>query len=156
MRSRGAWVLALCGVLGLGAAKPACGDIAPRIPPDKRVVPATIELDWGPFAKRVSRRHVVAKGDTLRALAERYLGEANRWKLIARANPDVVKAPDGIQAGATLWIPPVEETPKTATGKQAPTSAATAGLMTVSAAARSFCCWVFFVTIVSKVSWSVA
>ena len=82
--------------------RPAQGDMPPIDPPNTRHIPVTIELDWGPIEAQVSRRHVVVKGETLRALATRYLGDAKRWKRIAAANPHVVKAPDRIQVGAIL------------------------------------------------------
>lgn len=97
-----------CAVLGLwvvaGVRPSARADIFIERPGTK-TVPVTITLDWGPVADHVSRPHVVAPGETLRALAARYLGKAEAWPRIAEANASRVRPPDGIQAGATLWIP---------------------------------------------------
>jgi hypothetical protein len=108
-------------LLLLGTMGSAGADIPPPPdPPNTRRIPATIELDWGLFASRVSRRHVVAKGDTLRLLAARYLGDAKRWQAIAAENPEAVTPPDRIQAGASLWIPPRAASTKDASAEAAP------------------------------------
>lgn len=51
------------------------------------------------------RNHTVAKGDTLSALAQHYLGKASAWPQIFEANRDVLKDPDRIQIGQVLKIP---------------------------------------------------
>ena len=48
--------------------------------------------------------HVVAAGETLELLAERYLGDAFRWPEIARLNPEVTD-PNRIEVGLRLVIP---------------------------------------------------
>jgi nucleoid-associated protein YgaU len=75
--------------------------------PDSKRVPATIELDWGVFADRVSRRHAVAAGETLRAIATKALGNAAHAKAIAAANPEVIPDPDKIRVGDVIWLPSV-------------------------------------------------
>lgn len=48
--------------------------------------------------------HVVKKGDTLRKLANRYYGEPNEWRRIAKANK--IKDPTKLKVGRKLRIPP--------------------------------------------------
>jgi nucleoid-associated protein YgaU len=51
------------------------------------------------------RRHRVIDGDTLEALAEKYLGDANRSKEIFEANRDVLTSPDTLPIDVQLVIP---------------------------------------------------
>lgn len=113
--------------------------IAPRMPvradippppdsPDSKRVPATIEVEWGVFADRVSRRHAVAAGETLRAIATKALGNAAHAKAIAAANPDVIPDPDKIRVGDVIWLPSVkslESAAKPPTPPAAPPAAPT-------------------------------
>lgn len=50
-------------------------------------------------------RHHVVDGDTLAALAERYLGDARRASAIYAANRDVLDDPELLPIGALLKIP---------------------------------------------------
>lgn len=52
------------------------------------------------------RTHKVVDGDTLAALAERYLGDASRVADIYEANRDRLPSPDALPIGAPLRIPP--------------------------------------------------
>ena len=49
--------------------------------------------------------HIVEKGDTLSAIAKRYLGNAGAYMKIFEANRDVLKDPDKIYPGQKLQIP---------------------------------------------------
>ncbi len=92
-----------------GPAQRAHADMPPAPDsPDSKRVPATIELDWGVFAERVSLRHVIAAGETLRSIATKTLGNASRVKAIVDANADVVTDPDRIRVGDVLWLPPAK------------------------------------------------
>ncbi len=51
-------------------------------------------------------RHEVTDGDTLPALAARYLGDAGRAPEIFTANRDVLTHPDLLPIGLTLKLPP--------------------------------------------------
>lgn len=51
------------------------------------------------------RRHIVAKGDTLYSLAQKYYGNKSRWKDIYAANRDVMRTPDDYKIGLELKIP---------------------------------------------------
>jgi nucleoid-associated protein YgaU len=55
--------------------------------------------------KAAPKKHVVAAGDTLSAIAMKYYGDANRWKEILEANKDTVKNPNAIRVGQELVIP---------------------------------------------------
>ncbi|ATL32217.1 Gmad2 immunoglobulin-like domain-containing protein [Streptomyces formicae] len=51
------------------------------------------------------REHKVVKGDTLSTLAKTYYGDASRYQLIVRANPDQITDPDRIAPGQVLRVP---------------------------------------------------
>jgi nucleoid-associated protein YgaU len=65
-----------------------------------RMLPAS-----GPEAE-TPRTHKIVDGDTLAALAERYLGAASRAKQIFDANRDVLMDPNLLPIGVELKIPP--------------------------------------------------
>jgi nucleoid-associated protein YgaU len=48
---------------------------------------------------------VVAKGDSLSAIAKREYGDAKEWRRIYDANRDIIKDPDLIYPGQTLRLP---------------------------------------------------
>lgn len=52
-----------------------------------------------------SRTHTVAPGETLGAIAQRYLGSAGEWRRIADANSDRIPNPNVIRVGMELVIP---------------------------------------------------
>ncbi|HEX8509541.1 MAG TPA: LysM peptidoglycan-binding domain-containing protein, partial [Propionibacteriaceae bacterium] len=55
-----------------------------------------------------SATHLVARGDDLWSLAERYYGEGRDWRKIARANPRVLTGgPDRLEVGWLLVVPDV-------------------------------------------------
>lgn len=49
--------------------------------------------------------HVVAKGETLSKIAEKYYGDPSLYRKIVEANQDLIKNPDKIQIGWKLRIP---------------------------------------------------
>ncbi len=51
------------------------------------------------------RRHVVAKGDTLMSLAQRYYGNRSRWRDIYAANRNVLPSETSLKLGMELKIP---------------------------------------------------
>lgn len=53
-----------------------------------------------------ARKHRIRDGDTLRELARRYLGDADRARELFEANRHVLKQPDLLPIGVTLVIPP--------------------------------------------------
>jgi nucleoid-associated protein YgaU len=59
--------------------------------------------------------HLVVDGDTLAALAERYLGSADRARDIFNANRDVLSDPDLLPIGVELKLPPRAGGPATTT-----------------------------------------
>jgi nucleoid-associated protein YgaU len=64
--------------------------------------------DSGPGAGKV-RRYTVKKGDTLRKLADRFLGSPDRWKAIAKLNG--IKRPGAdLKPGRVLKIPVPQRT----------------------------------------------
>lgn len=52
------------------------------------------------------RVHTIVDGDTLRGLAQRYLGSADRFLELYEANRDVLPGPELLPIGAELKIPP--------------------------------------------------
>lgn len=55
--------------------------------------------------------YTVKKGDTLSALAARFLGDRNRWRDIVAANPGVT--PETLKAGQSIVIPAMAPTKNT-------------------------------------------
>ena len=49
--------------------------------------------------------HTVQKGETLSAIAQKYLGSANKYQAIFEANKPMLSDPDKIYPGQTLRIP---------------------------------------------------
>ena len=84
------------------AAAPAPAPTAPApsaaAPTDKSAAPATTAAKQG-------RTHTVAKGDTLGAIAKKYLGSAARADEIYQANTDVLKNKHDLDVGQVLRIP---------------------------------------------------
>lgn len=107
---RGLVRLAAAALVMAGAGA-AMGDVIIPDPEGTKRVEGTIELDWGVFAGRVSRVHVVKEGDTLRGLARTYYDDAERWKEIAADNENTLKDPDALNVGMELFIPPREAPP---------------------------------------------
>lgn len=61
-----------------------------------------------PSARPVAgaRRHVVAKGDTLYSLSQKYYGTRSRWRDILEANRDVLRSKDdSLRIGVEIKIP---------------------------------------------------
>jgi nucleoid-associated protein YgaU len=56
-----------------------------------------------------ARTHTVVDGDTLAALAERYLGSAARAEEIYQANRDILRSPKLLPIGVELKLPPREQ-----------------------------------------------
>ena len=54
---------------------------------------------------RKPRTHVVAKGDTLSAIAEQHYGNAKKYMKIFEANRELLTDPDKMQPGQQLTIP---------------------------------------------------
>jgi len=52
-----------------------------------------------------ARIHTVQEGDTLHAIASRYLGEPDRWEEIYRLNAKRISDPERIQVGMRILIP---------------------------------------------------
>jgi LysM repeat protein len=52
-----------------------------------------------------NRRHVVAPGDTLYKIAQRYYGNGSKWPEILEANRDVLKNENAVSPGMELRIP---------------------------------------------------
>jgi nucleoid-associated protein YgaU len=57
-------------------------------------------------AQPASQIHVVARGDTLSAIAKNYYGNANKYMAIFEANKPMLSHPDKIYPGQALRIPP--------------------------------------------------
>lgn len=70
-------------------------------PGQKLVIPSKTAAVGTPG--KVRRTHVVRRGDTLSAIAERYLGAANRWREIANLNK--VSNPSALRIGQSLDLP---------------------------------------------------
>jgi len=69
-------------------------------PPPAAAKPAPVAA-----APAKGRKHTVAKGDTLGAIARKYLGSSARADEIYQANTDVLKTKDDLSVGQVLRIP---------------------------------------------------
>lgn len=65
-----------------------------------------IGLSGGALAAPPTRRHKIVNGDSLPALAKRYLGSEQRADEIFEANRDLLSSPDALPIGIELRIPP--------------------------------------------------
>ncbi len=52
------------------------------------------------------RRHKIVDGDTLLELAEKYLGDRDRYLEIYQANRDTLPSPEVLPIGIEITIPP--------------------------------------------------
>ncbi len=102
----------------------ATGDVWQRmgesaVPPNRTIgarsatgseIPSTAEVVV-PTRQQLPRSvtHRVVSGDSLYKLAQRYLGNGNRWREIQQANPGRVSADGGLTIGVRLDIPILEE-----------------------------------------------
>ncbi|HTX65137.1 MAG TPA: LysM peptidoglycan-binding domain-containing protein [Opitutaceae bacterium] len=93
-------------VLRLPAARPpgirVPGTTAPAAP---AVAAATGAPRPGNAPPAAPRKHVVAQGDTLYKIAQRYYGNGSRWPEILQANRDVLKDQNAVRPGMELKIP---------------------------------------------------
>jgi nucleoid-associated protein YgaU len=58
-----------------------------------------------PASTETERTYTVVKGDSLSKIAQRFYGDANRWRQIYDANRDAIRDPDLIHPGQVLKIP---------------------------------------------------
>ncbi len=56
-------------------------------------------------APQQERTHVVASGDTLTGIAQKYYGDASKWSKVFEANRDVLPSSNSLQIGQKLKIP---------------------------------------------------
>jgi len=83
----------------------AAGGLVVRSPADSEETappPYTTAAESG---ERPLREHVVAEGETLAEIAERYYGDAERADAIYQANRDQIRDPAQLHAGQTLVLP---------------------------------------------------
>lgn len=69
-----------------------------RLPPATRAAP-TVERAVA------TRRHVVAADETLRSIAQKFYGDAERWIDLLEANRDQLAGPASVRVGLSLRIP---------------------------------------------------
>lgn len=72
-------------------------------------------LDDGLSERKPPRTHRVLDGDTLSKLAQRYLGQADRFYDIYEANRELLRTPDVLPIGSLLIIPDPTSEPTPAT-----------------------------------------
>lgn len=80
-----------------------------RAPEPDQVQPAPSSapsrVPTAPTRPGAPRTHVVAKGDTLFSLAQKYYGDRSRWRDIYNANRDVMPTENSLRLGAEIKIP---------------------------------------------------
>ena len=97
--SRGPAVDRPAGPAGATTARPGAGT-RPVLTNIVRAAPAQPAT-----APAAGRRHVVAQGETLYKIAQRYYGSGSRWPEILDANRDVLKNENAVRVGMELRIP---------------------------------------------------
>lgn len=78
---------------------------APKPASTPTVAAPKVEAAPAPAPVAAPRVHVVAKGDTLSAIAKTYYGKSSLYMKIFEANKNILKDPDKIQVGQKLTIP---------------------------------------------------
>ncbi|WP_232767243.1 LysM peptidoglycan-binding domain-containing protein [Geminisphaera colitermitum] len=88
-------------------APPTPAPLPPPPPPSHQASPASITpVPAAPATTARGQRHVVAKGDTLYNLAQRYYGNRSRWRDILAANRDQLPGENAtLRIGMELRIP---------------------------------------------------
>lgn len=87
--------------------------------------PAAPKTPTAPVAPPRSTEHQVQRGETLSSIAAKYLGSANRYDELFRANADQLRDPNDVQPGMTLRIPEANKpagTPSISPERQMPSS----------------------------------
>lgn len=69
-----------------------------RLPPATRAAPTAERAP-------TTRRHVVAADETLRSIAQKFYGDAERWIDLLEANRDQLAGPASVRVGLSLRIP---------------------------------------------------
>jgi len=69
-------------------------------------LPGAAPLPAPPTPAQKPPTHKIVDGDTLRALAEKYLDSADRYLEIYQANRDVLSSPEVLPIGVELKLPP--------------------------------------------------
>jgi len=77
--------------------------------PEKPAEPLVVTPPPAEPAPPKDQYHVVAKGDSLSHIAERYYGHQRFWKVIYQANRNIIKDPERLQVGWKLRIPSPQE-----------------------------------------------
>lgn len=80
---------------------PAGAVTAPRATPQKPAAPTS-----QPASRPAWREYVVKSGDNLFTIADRELGDAERWLEIYEINRDQMSTPDELEVGTKLKLPP--------------------------------------------------
>lgn len=58
-----------------------------------------------PAPEPAERTYTVVSGDSLSKIAQKFYGDARKWRTIHEANRDVIKNPDLIHPGQVFKIP---------------------------------------------------
>ena len=76
-----------------------------KTPTTKEAVPPTGAMGPPPVRamEATTQSYVVKEGDTLGKISKKFLGDAGKWKLIARANQ--IQSPEALQVGTQIEIP---------------------------------------------------
>ncbi|MDA1050981.1 MAG: tail protein X [Planctomycetota bacterium] len=93
--------------------------LASTFEPFAEAIPVTtIEATPSANADGIERLHRISDGDTLEALAERYLGDRGDWRIIFEANDGVLTNSDVLPIDTEIKIPAAMNPPRDGSGNQ--------------------------------------
>lgn len=87
------------------APQPEFLDVIPLAQPERDTAPRTTTGMPANTVSATQTTHVIAAGDTLSTIAQKYLGSQAKYHEIYAANRDVLPDPDSLPLGKTLVIP---------------------------------------------------
>ena len=76
----------------------------PSKPPALRPTAVAANTKPGDQGKRAAKTYTVKQGDSLSAIAQRMLGDREKWRDLHRINRKVINDPDNIRAGTVLKL----------------------------------------------------
>ncbi len=108
--------------------KPEFGPTKPSARNDRDASASSLKSSGtdSPVRSNGTNEYTIQEGDTLIAIASRFLEHSSQWPLLCEANPDVLADPDHLQVGQRIRIPATRKTAKPAPAPAIASAACTA------------------------------